>query len=469
MRFQRRQSKNLTLGRRSISILSSPQGLVDKDRRETPLWSIQSRGIGMDALQQVQVWGGCGFLLSSFHSVGVPYWGGFALTNVFLRVSLSPLVLYSARTASRFAAVAPEVQFLVTLFQNDMVKQRQDGASFSEQRILIFKTLQTLSGIYKLHKINPLTVFLSPLLQIPFFMYVSTDLRKIIHGADPELAQQLTEGGIFWFQDLTDPDVWYCLPVLGGLLLYYNVEVSIGKKSLSGESTSKSNVAIYLKDFFQSLAVFMPCFMSQSPAGIQIYLITSFIFTYFQGQALRSDSFRGAVGLPTLKGNKKEAKYAQEFINLKKLEQKAKEERGDGEVLGKGVLAAGLEVSFAGSNRPSTISGSGVFYQVNQTNQRIETKTPRVLVAPPVPVGSAPFVHGISAPATEFETDTSNELNREEQLDSNMMVEPTEIEIERANLGQLPIEIVRPKRNKVSKLDMGRLKSKRIVRKKRRK
>jgi len=428
---------------------------------------MRSRSIGIDALQQVHVWGGCAFLLTSFHSVGVPYWGGFALTNVLLRVSLSPLVLYSAHTASRFAAVAPEIQFLVTLFQNDLVRQRQESASFSEQRILIFKTLQTLSGIYKLHKINPLSVFLSPMLQIPFFMYVSTDLRKIINGADPELAQELTVGGIFWFQDLTEPDAWYCLPMLGGLLLYYNVEVAIGKKSLSGESTSKSNVAIYLKDFFQSLAVLMPCFMSQSPAGIQIYLITSFVFTYFQGQALRSDSFREALALPLLKGRgKTEGKFAQEFINLKKLEQKAKKERGTGEILGKGVLAAGLEVSFAGSNRPSTIRGSGA-HEVNQT---IETKTPSLLVAPPVPVGNTAFIHGISASASEFEPYTNNELKNETQLESKSIIEPSDIDIERANLGQLPLDIINlPRKNKAATLKMGRTNVKKLSQKKRRK
>ena len=52
--------------------------------------------------------------------------------------------------------------------------------------------------------------------------------------------------------DLTEPDPWYGLPILGGLLLYANVEVALGKKILSGEATSKANVAVTLKDFFQS-------------------------------------------------------------------------------------------------------------------------------------------------------------------------------------------------------------------------
>jgi hypothetical protein len=157
-------------------------------------------------------------------------------------------------------------------------------------------------------------------MQIPVFWYFSVDIRKLINGGDPALAQELTESGFFWVTDLTEPDPWFGLPILSGLLLYLNVEVAVGKQSLSGETTSKSNLARYLKDGFQSLAVLMPCFMSQSPAGVQIYLLTSFTFTLFQGAALRNDSFRDLVGLPLKGAPPPEGKYVKEFIQLHKLE-----------------------------------------------------------------------------------------------------------------------------------------------------
>ena len=223
------------------------------------------------------------------------------------------------------------------------------------------------------------------------------------------------------------------------------IVVAIGKQALSGEATSKSNVARYLKDFFQSLAVFMPCFMSQSPAGIQLYLIASFIFTYFQGQALRNDSFRGMVGLPLRQGpsSKPEAKYASEFIELKRLEQKAIDARGDGPVLGKGVLAAGLEASFAGSSRPSSIKGSGI----EPILETIHTKPPHANVAPPIPVGNAPFIHGISAPPGLFDSNRTRFSQQHDEARANsqhsILMEPSELNIERANRGQAPIQMVR--------------------------
>jgi membrane protein insertase Oxa1/YidC/SpoIIIJ len=199
------------------------------------------------------IWGASGWMLKTLHHDGtIPYWACFSITNVLVRTSLIPMVLHSAHTAARFAKVAPEVQFLVTIFQKDLREQQKNGASFGQQWTLFRLTMKTMSGLYQLYNVHPLTMFLSPFVQIPIFWYVSVDLRKIINGADPALAQQLTESGVLWVPDLTEADPWFGLPILAGMLLYANVEVAVGSKSLSGEATSKSNIAVHLKDFFQS-------------------------------------------------------------------------------------------------------------------------------------------------------------------------------------------------------------------------
>ena len=203
--------------------------------------------------QHWTVWGGSGILLKTIHHNGaVPYWACMAITNIIVRSSLTPLVIQSAHISSRFAKVAPEVQFLITIFQKDIKGLRDRNESPVTQFLVMKATWQTLSALYKVHKIHPFAIFKAPLMQLPVFWYFSIDLRKIINGADPGLAQSLTEGGLLWVTDLTEPDPWYGLPILGGLLLYANVEVALGKKILSGEATSKANVAVTLKDFFQS-------------------------------------------------------------------------------------------------------------------------------------------------------------------------------------------------------------------------
>jgi len=78
-----------------------------------------------------------------------------------------------------------------------------------------------------------------------------------------------------------------------------------------------ANMCLYI---IPGLAVLMPCLMAQSPAGVQIYLLTSFIFTLFQGAALRNDGFRQVVGLPLAGAPPPEGKFVNEFILYNKLE-----------------------------------------------------------------------------------------------------------------------------------------------------
>lgn len=112
-------------------------------------------------------------MLKTLHMDGViPYWACFAIINILVRVVLFPLVVQGAHTSARFAKVVPEVQFLLSLFTNDMKQLQKRKASWMERVGLMRMNFQSLGGIYKLHNINPFAVFLSPLLQLPIFWCV---------------------------------------------------------------------------------------------------------------------------------------------------------------------------------------------------------------------------------------------------------------------------------------------------------
>jgi YidC/Oxa1 family membrane protein insertase len=367
-----------------------------------------------EIVQDYSIWGGTAHAIKALHMDGaVPYWACFALMNVALRTALIPMVIYTARTSARFAKVAPELQFIVTLFQNDLKKMRAEGKSLYEQRHLFQQNMTTVGSIYKLHNINPLTVFLSPLMQIPFFYYVAVDLRKLVNGADPALAQELCESGFYWVKDLTEADPFYGLPIAAGAMLYLNVEIAIGRRALAGPTAGKSDFAGLLKDAFQTLAVFMPCLASQSPAGLQIYLLSSFTFTLFQGAALRDDTCRGLIGLPPLGSAPTEPKFAKEFMEFKKLEQRAREIRGDGPILGKNVLAVGFETSFPGIKRPSTIKGSDHPPPDMTTEKPVLREKPKLSIEQARSAWGGEFIHGISAPAYQLEEQLNEQLKEE--------------------------------------------------------
>ena len=126
-----------------------------------------------EALSSISIWGGSGWMLKTLHMDGIiPYWACFAIINILVRLLLFPLVIHGAHTSARFAKVVPEVQFLLSLFSNDMKQLQKRKASWVERVGLMRMNLKSLGGIYKLHSINPFAVFLSPLLQLPIFWYV---------------------------------------------------------------------------------------------------------------------------------------------------------------------------------------------------------------------------------------------------------------------------------------------------------
>ncbi|CAB9498694.1 Membrane protein insertase YidC [Seminavis robusta] len=419
-----------------------------------------------EMMQGFSIWGGSAVLLNGFHSAGIPYWACFSLINIVVRVSLFPLVLYSAHAASRFGKVAVELQFFVSMFQNDLRNLRSQGASTSELIAFFRMGMQSLRGIYKLHKINPLAAFLSPLMQLPFFIYVSVDLRKIVNGRYPELAQELTacdDSILYWVPDLTEPDPFYILPILAGAAMYTNVETALGRRNLAGDTASKADTGVFLKDLFQSFSIFMPCFASHNPAGVQIYLCTSFVFTMVQGFALRNEQFRVMVGLPSLQGTPQKPMIASEFVDLKKLELQADELRGEGgKLLGTGVLARNWRLSFPGSERQSTI-----VVDANDEEKTTDAFTPEDdshlhIIKFFRYGGSAersfdpktPFIPGISASYDEMverEKQVLQDQMRQEQLATSMFEQAASGEqpmtpeqmseaMEKANAGERPTQ-----------------------------
>ena len=180
--------------------------------------------------------------------------------------------------------------------------------------------------------------------------------RKILNGLDPTLAQELVDTEIGWIKDLTEPDPFIGLPILAGLIMYMNIEIAVGKKSLVGPAAAKADSGNLLKDIFQTGAIFMPCFTSQLPSGIQMYIVTSFVFTIGQSLILRNNHIRtNYLGLPSTLTPPPDPIYAKEYIRLKQIEEKARKIRGDKPLLGIGILANGYECTFPGTNRPSTI------------------------------------------------------------------------------------------------------------------
>ncbi|KAL9179605.1 hypothetical protein ACHAXT_008895 [Thalassiosira profunda] len=371
-------------------------------------------------LADATIWGATGLLLTNFHAhLHLPYWACISLTNVCIRSAMLPIAIRGAKTQIKFGNISPEVQYLISNFTNDMKALRARGAwsgegSFAQRQSqagqfrVIYSTVSSLRGLFKLNGVNLVDIFKSPMLQIPFFWYFALDLRKVIEGSDPALAQQLVESSFFWITDLTEPDPWYGLPIAAGALLYLNVETAVGKKALSGETSSKSNLAAILKDVFQTLAIFMPCFMAQQPSGVQLYLATSMAFTLLQSQGMRNDAVRGAVGLPPVGAKSKDSGLLlKEYVEKMKEIQAAKAKGGF--VLGEGVHQSAAQATTFRTGRKAKSSIVVEKKRVEEFDESQLTKFEVELPAYPLQTGllvipdiykstPVPFLQGMKEP-----------------------------------------------------------------------
>ena len=332
----------------------------------------------------------------------------------------------------------------------------------------------------------------SPALQIPVFIYFTMDLRKIIEGSDPSLAQKLVELNFLWITDLAEPDPWYGLPIATSALLYLNIELSferfllfgqaapkyfsfltqnlvrffsiamsipshvqmsLGKQALSGEASSKSNIAKILKDVFQSLAIFLPGFMAQQPSGVQLYLLTSMIFTLLQAKAMRNDVVRDALGLPLINTRPRDMSDSEIVKNfLEQMSERQAAKAKGGYVMGEGVHVTGANISVPrfGTRRESSIivdkdmenDEDGTTGKLEMIKIELPDHTLRspLLVQPQMSVSTPkPFLPGMLAGV--FHTPRTK-LAKEEQS-SSMPDIPLSV-IEAANRGEkLPEDTVK--------------------------
>lgn len=170
-----------TSNSRCLSVLSSSpliscKSSVTRNSRypQSPIYQRRYASTWLpEALSNFSIWGGSGWMLKTLHMDGlIPYWACFAIINVLVRCLLFPLVLHGAHTSARFGKVLPEVQFLISLFTKDWNDMKKRNAPLIERWALMRTNFQSLGAIYKLNKIRPFAVFLSPLVQLPFFWYV---------------------------------------------------------------------------------------------------------------------------------------------------------------------------------------------------------------------------------------------------------------------------------------------------------
>lgn len=207
-----------------------------------------------------------GSALRTSHALGAPWWLCIVFLTVAVRALLSPLTLKQVRSTRAMQELRPEMEEIRSRYEDDQERQQQ-----------------AMIELYRERRVNPLASFLPLLVQVPVFI---TMYRVIRHFE--ETLPGFSDGGLWWFTDLTRADPTFALPIISASILV-----------VAGEISARS-VAPSQRRLMRLLPVAFTAFIARFPAGLFVYWITSNMFTLLQNLLIyRSDARRPGAKQPS--------------------------------------------------------------------------------------------------------------------------------------------------------------------------
>lgn len=152
----------------------------------------------------------------------------------------------------------PELEKIRRQFSNNRARQQEETMK-----------------LYRERSINPLGGCLPILVQMPIFISIFYVIRRFggygdTAGTEPSFQQ----GGLLWFQNLSEADPYFVLPILSALTM------------LAGSWITAKNLEPQQKYLILLLPIIVTVFLWNFPAGLFVYWITSNIVTFAQNYVI---------------------------------------------------------------------------------------------------------------------------------------------------------------------------------------
>lgn len=190
-----------------------------------------------------------GFVLTTFHGWGAPWWLSIVMLTVVVRTFLFPLTVRQVKSMRNMQELKPEMDRLREEHKDDPQKLQQE-----------------MMRLYTERGANPLGGCLPIFIQLPIFLVLYYTIMEF------ESLESFRTGGLFWFQDLTVADPLYILPVL--YIATMAVSQEIAMKNTAPEQ--KRVMRLLPPVFGVVLAV------GGFPAGLFVYWVASNVISVFQ-------------------------------------------------------------------------------------------------------------------------------------------------------------------------------------------
>jgi len=189
--------------------------------------------------------------------MGLGLGGGLLVTSLAVRIAFVPLALYSQATGIKIKLLQPDQNDIQEVVKRHMKSGNREGAKIERAKA---KRLRSKHGIY------PMLSFMN-VFQFPIHMVFISMINRLSYNYDIKPA--ILTDGFLWFKDLSSPDPYGVLPVIGGMVTLLNIM-----------STSTTNVSPMMRRmkrymyFFPFLTI--PIWMT-FPSAFNMYWMTSSI------------------------------------------------------------------------------------------------------------------------------------------------------------------------------------------------
>ena len=201
-----------------------------------------------------------GAVLLYFHqTLGLQWWLAIVLLTILIRTLLFPLTVRQVRSMRAMQELRPEMEKIRAKYKDNRQKQQ-------EEQMKLFQE----------NKVNPLGGCLPLLIQMPIIIGIFYVIRKFgggVAGAEAEYPS-FTTGGILWFQNLSEHDPLYILPILSAVTMLVSMEVT--NKAMEPQQ----------RWLMRLMPIGITVFLWSFPAGLFVYWITSNIITFVQNYAI---------------------------------------------------------------------------------------------------------------------------------------------------------------------------------------
>lgn len=190
-----------------------------------------------------------GFVLTTFHGWGAPWWLSIVMLTVVVRTFLFPLTVRQVKSMRNMQELKPEMDKLREEHNDDPQRLQQE-----------------MMKLYSERGANPLGGCLPIFIQLPIFLVLYYTIMEF------ESLESFRTGGLFWFQDLTVADPLYILPVIYIATMAVSQEIAMKNTA----PAQKKIMRLLPPVFGVVLAV------GGFPAGLFVYWVASNVISVFQ-------------------------------------------------------------------------------------------------------------------------------------------------------------------------------------------